>query len=152
MACSPDTSPKIVGWKKGARTCLHVCPGRLTPIYTVLECHFNKTTHHHDHSRDSGQQTDRQTDRQTPGGKWKELLSASVLSPARHAARNTRSRSSSLSEFESPSFAPATANLRIDASTAPAPGSYTVLYICHHCSYTAYTVYMRLDASSNQSR
>ena len=33
---------KIVGWEMGARTCLHVRPGSLT----ILECRFNKTTHH----------------------------------------------------------------------------------------------------------
>ena len=36
------TSPEIVGWEKGARTRLHVRPGRLT----ILECRFNKTRHH----------------------------------------------------------------------------------------------------------
>jgi hypothetical protein len=37
-----DTSSEIVGWESGARTCLHVRPGLLT----MLECSFNKTTHH----------------------------------------------------------------------------------------------------------
>jgi hypothetical protein len=43
MARGPGTSPEIVGWEKGARTCLHVRPGRLT----ILECHFNKTMRYH---------------------------------------------------------------------------------------------------------
>jgi hypothetical protein len=43
MACDPDASSEIVGRESGARTCLHVCPWRLT----MLECRFNKTTHHH---------------------------------------------------------------------------------------------------------
>jgi hypothetical protein len=38
----PSTPSEIVGWEMGARTCLHVRPGRLT----ILECRFNKTTHH----------------------------------------------------------------------------------------------------------
>jgi hypothetical protein len=42
MACEPDTSSEIVGWEAGERTCLHVRPGRVT----MLECRFNKTTHH----------------------------------------------------------------------------------------------------------
>ena len=42
MACGPDTFSKIVGREVGARTCWHVRPGRLA----MLECRFNKTTHH----------------------------------------------------------------------------------------------------------
>ena len=38
----PGTSPEIVGWDKGAHTCLHVRPGSLT----ILENHINRTTHH----------------------------------------------------------------------------------------------------------
>jgi hypothetical protein len=38
----PSTPSEIVGWEMGARTCLHVRPGRLI----ILECSFNKTTHH----------------------------------------------------------------------------------------------------------
>jgi len=38
----PSTPSEIVGWEMGARTCLHVRPGRLT----ILECRFNKTRHH----------------------------------------------------------------------------------------------------------
>ena len=38
----PSTPSEIVGWEMGARTCLHVRPGSLT----ILECRFNKTTHH----------------------------------------------------------------------------------------------------------
>jgi len=42
MACGPDTSSEIVGREAGARTCQHVRPGCLA----MLECRFNKTTHH----------------------------------------------------------------------------------------------------------
>ena len=42
MACDPLTSSEIAGRELGERTCLHVGPGRLT----MLECRFNKTTHH----------------------------------------------------------------------------------------------------------
>ena len=42
MACDPFTSSEIAGRELGERTCLHVRPWRLT----MLECHFNKTTHH----------------------------------------------------------------------------------------------------------
>ena len=45
MACEPDTSSEIVGQEAGARTCLHVRPERLT----MLDCRFNKTTHHPKH-------------------------------------------------------------------------------------------------------
>ena len=38
----PKPPSETVGWEMGARTCLHVRPGRLT----ILECRFNKTTHH----------------------------------------------------------------------------------------------------------
>jgi len=38
----PSTPSETVGWEMGARTCLHIRPGRLT----ILECRFNKTTHH----------------------------------------------------------------------------------------------------------
>ena len=42
MACDPFTSSEIAGRELGERTCLHVRPGRIT----MLECRFNKTTHH----------------------------------------------------------------------------------------------------------
>ena len=42
MAWDPFTLPEIVGRELGERPCLHVRPGRLT----MLECRFNKTTHH----------------------------------------------------------------------------------------------------------
>ena len=45
MTRGPGTYPGIVGWEKGAPTCLHVRPGSLT----ILECRFNKTTHHPPH-------------------------------------------------------------------------------------------------------
>ena len=43
MTRRPSTPSETVGWEMGARTCLHVRPGRLT----ILECRFNKqrTTH-----------------------------------------------------------------------------------------------------------
>ena len=50
MACELDTSSEIVGWEAGARTCLHVRPGRLT----MLECRFNKTRHHPKFPRGGG--------------------------------------------------------------------------------------------------
>jgi len=75
MACGPDTSSEIVGWEAGARTGLHVRAGRLT----MLECRFNKTTHHpkHDHRR----QFARITGRTSPGAllkNWKEELPLSA--------------------------------------------------------------------------
>ena len=42
MTLEPSSPSEIVGWEMGARTCLHVRPGSLT----ILECRFNKTTHH----------------------------------------------------------------------------------------------------------
>ena len=42
MARDPFTSSEIAGRELGERTCLHVRPGRIT----MLECRFNKTTHH----------------------------------------------------------------------------------------------------------
>ena len=46
MTLEPSSPSEIVGWEMGARTCLHVRPGSLT----ILECRFNKTTHHHQKS------------------------------------------------------------------------------------------------------
>ena len=42
MACDPFTSSEIAGRGLGEHTCLHVRPWPLA----MLECRFNKMTHH----------------------------------------------------------------------------------------------------------